>query len=50
MPGRSNGTSAAADANAPFDVVISDGQMPDVDGFMLARQLKRGQRLAIRPS
>ena len=23
-----------------FDVVITDGQMPDVDGFMLARQIK----------
>ena len=32
-----------------FDVVISDGQMPDVDGFMLARQIKRDRRLQRTP-
>ena len=28
-----------------IDVVISDGQMPDVDGFMMARQIKRDRAL-----
>jgi CheY-like chemotaxis protein/HPt (histidine-containing phosphotransfer) domain-containing protein len=32
-----------------FDVVISDGQMPDVDGFMLARQIRKDRRLQRTP-
>jgi PAS domain S-box-containing protein len=32
-----------------FDVVISDGQMPDIDGFMLARQIRKNPRLQRTP-
>jgi PAS domain S-box-containing protein len=40
---------ATADATVPFDVVIADCQMPGVDGFTLARRLKRDPRLAATP-
>ena len=36
----------AAKDGPRFDVVISDGQMPDVDGFMLARRIKQDRQLA----
>ena len=36
---------ATADGRG-FDVVIADGQMPDVDGFMLARRIKKHRRLS----
>ncbi len=39
---------ATADT-ARFDVVITDGQMPDVDGFMLARRIKQDKTLAATP-
>jgi PAS domain S-box-containing protein len=32
-----------------FDVVVSDGQMPDVDGFTLARRIKRDRHLSTLP-
>jgi two-component system, sensor histidine kinase and response regulator len=32
-----------------FDVVISDCQMPDVDGFMLARRIKQDKKLSATP-
>ena len=40
---------AAADAGARFDVLITDCQMPNVDGFMLARRVKRERRVAKTP-
>jgi PAS domain S-box-containing protein len=40
---------SAADTSEGFDVLISDCQMPDVDGFMLARRVRRERRLAKTP-
>jgi two-component system, sensor histidine kinase and response regulator len=40
---------AAAAGPQRFDVMISDCQMPDVDGFMLARSVKRDRQLAATP-
>jgi CheY-like chemotaxis protein/HPt (histidine-containing phosphotransfer) domain-containing protein len=39
----------AASTGARFDVMITDCQMPDVDGFMLARRVRRERRLAKMP-
>ena len=39
----------AATGAERFDVVISDGQMPDVDGFALARSIRQDRRLAATP-
>jgi len=39
----------AAAADARFDVMITDCQMPDVDGFMLARRVRGERRLAKMP-
>ena len=36
-------------AGEPFDVVILDGQMPGVDGFMLARRIRTDRRFARMP-
>jgi PAS domain S-box-containing protein len=38
-----------AGSRESFDVVISDCQMPEVDGFTLAKRMKRDQRLAATP-
>jgi PAS domain S-box-containing protein len=38
-----------ADGPNPFDVVIADCQMPDVDGFMFARRVKRDRKLTAVP-
>jgi len=40
---------AASAAGAPFDVLITDCQMPDVDGFMLARRVRKRPPLAKMP-
>ena len=37
------------DAGKPFDVIVSDCQMPDVDGFTLAKKVKQDRRLAATP-
>jgi two-component system, sensor histidine kinase and response regulator len=39
----------AATGGVPFDVMISDCQMPEVDGFMLARRVRRERNLAKLP-
>jgi PAS domain S-box-containing protein len=39
----------AAGAGKAFDVMVSDYQMPDVDGFMLARRVRRQRRFAKLP-
>jgi CheY-like chemotaxis protein len=39
----------AAKAGTKFDVMVSDCQMPEVDGFMLARRVRRERRLAKMP-
>jgi len=40
---------AAATNATPFDVIVSDRQMPAVDGFMLARRVRRERALAKTP-
>jgi PAS domain S-box-containing protein len=39
----------AAGQSHPFDVVVADRQMPGVDGFMLARRIRRERALARTP-
>ncbi len=39
----------ASPTDERFHVVLSDCQMPNVDGFTLARQIKRDQRLRNTP-
>jgi CheY-like chemotaxis protein/HPt (histidine-containing phosphotransfer) domain-containing protein len=38
-----------ADGEERFDVVITDSQMPEVDGFTFARRIKRDRQLAATP-
>ena len=35
----------AAAAGSPYDVVVTDAQMPDMDGFMFARRIKQNRHL-----
>jgi PAS domain S-box-containing protein len=35
----------ATAAGRPYDVVVTDAQMPDMDGFMFARRIKQDRRL-----
>jgi len=39
----------ARDGDQPFQLVITDGQMPDVDGFALTRRIKRDAELRQTP-
>ena len=39
----------ASSTDKPFQLVISDGEMPETDGFALARQIKRDRRLGRTP-
>jgi PAS domain S-box-containing protein len=36
---------AAAAAGTPYEIVIADGQMPEIDGFELAQRIRRDRRL-----
>jgi two-component system, sensor histidine kinase and response regulator len=40
---------AAHSAGVPFDLVLTDANMPDVDGFTLAAQVRHDERLALLP-
>ena len=39
----------AATGQAPFDVIVTDRQMPGVDGFMLARRVRRDKQFGRTP-
>ena len=41
---------SAIDQRQPYDLVLVDGHMPDVDGFMLAQQISDDELLAGRRS
>jgi len=40
---------AAVNAQKPFDVILADRQMPGVDGFMLARRVRREKQFGRTP-
>ena len=46
---RARGSQTWRRPNARFDVVITDGQMPDVDGFVLAQQIRQDKTLSATP-
>ena len=40
---------AAHSAGVPFDLVLTDANMPDVDGFTLAARVRQDERMALLP-
>ena len=48
-PNALNALADAHDRGAPFLLALIDGQMPEMDGFMLATRMKRDRRFSVTP-